>query len=132
MGIFRKIKKLVTKPISDANSVVHKVTGISLPDPNNPMAALGGLMGKKPADQGGMDSLMMDPIAGAGVHQDFNTTYASTLSALASSAQQPTNYQYSPGWQSSITPMNQMQGLMSPGSAKGGYGYYSRFRGNSF
>lgn len=138
MGIFKKLKRFVTKPISDVNSVVHKVTGISLPDPNNPLAALGGLLGKKPA-QDGMESLMMDPMAtpGAGAHQagpDFNTTYATTLSALANSAQQPTNYQYSPAWsnQSGMNPMIQMQGLMSPGQIRGGYGYYSRNRMGAF
>lgn len=133
MGIFKKLKKIVNKPISDVNSVVHKVTGISLPDPNNPLAALGGLLGGKPKAAGEMESLMIDPMAtpGAGVHQDFNTTYASTLSALANSAQQPTDYQYSPAW-SNQSPMMQMQGLMGPGQGRGGYGYYSRFRGNAF
>lgn len=137
MGIFKKIKRFVTKPIYDANSTVQKLTGVSLPDPNNPLAAMGGLLGNKPAPvagQSGMETLMMDPMAtpGAGLHQSFNTSYASTLSALSNSAQQPTNYQYTPSWSSQPTmnPMTQMQGMMSPGGAKGGYGYYSKFRGN--
>lgn len=134
MGIFRKIKKLVTKPITDANGLVNKVTGVSLPDPNNPMAALGGLLGKRqtPNDPSHMETLMMDPMAQGGVHTDFNSQYAGTLSALANSAQMPTNYGYSSSWSPQPTAMNQMQGLMNPGQMRSGYGYYSRNRMGAF
>lgn len=130
MGLFKKIKKIVTKPITDANKVVQKVTGIALPDPNNPLAALGGLMGKSPSSQ--METMMDDPMSQGSQEmagQNFNSYYASTLSALAGSAQNPTGYQATPGWQAnSSTPAMQMQGLMSQGG-RGGYGYYSRYQG---
>lgn len=132
MGLFKKLRKFVNKPITDANRVAHSITGINLPDPNNPMAALSGLMGGQKA-AAPAPGVMDDPMSQthqAGAHEQFNAYYGSTLAALANSATQPTSYQASPSWsaQGAFNPMSQMQNLMQPQAAgqRVGYGYYAR------